>query len=292
MRGRAFGGTILIALGFWLPASAQPRGFEVTLLGGYAWSRTSGTSSYKAEWSVQALESLRAETGISARPQAGLELGVNLGWLPSSHFGLQLSASQSGPAVSTGADFHFNWKLAGQPAVEENHSWTGAGRLSSLALSLDLVARLGLGPTDISISAGPSLSFNSFEASTYAGLGASFIVEWWELVAQFVDAFQVPLRIAGSSWTAIGANLGLSLGVRLAGPLSLTLDGRYYFCPAKELSWKWQTGSYTGLANPGGYFSNWELSEGDLAGPQAATSGLEVNPSRFVMAAGLRLRFR
>ncbi len=290
MKIRSLAGLVFLVLFASLPALADGRGFELGLFGGYGLGRAARSSSYLAEWSAYELETLRADTRISVKAGNALDLGASLACFFTPNIGLQVIGGYFDPEVSTNADFLFNWKLKGQPAVEESRAWPGTGRLSSLPLSLDLVGRFGIGPVDLSASAGATLFLNSFDASSSAGLGASFLVVWWVWVDQYVDAFQVPLRIERTSWSALGGNFGLSLDVRVAGPLSVTLDGRYFLCPSKEFNWKWQAGTYTGLDNPKGYFSEWEFRDSDLADSQAATTRLRISPSFWAVTAGLKVR--
>ena len=273
-----------------VPAVAEERGFELGLFGGLGFSRASAGSAFSSEWSYLALESLRADTTISAKPSSRFALGASLAWFFLPSLGLELSGRSFDPEVATTSDFIFNYKLAGQPAVSESHSWAGAGRLSTTAIDFDLVARHDFGPVRLSLSAGPTLFFHSFNASGFAGLGASYVVVWYVFIDQFADSFQIPVRIEETSWTAVGGNAALSAEVKLAGPVSLAVSARYSFSPSKELSWRWQAGTYTGLDNPNGYFSDWEFRDADLAPFQSATTTLRVNPSFFAVTAGLKLR--
>lgn len=273
-----------------VPAPAQGRGFELGLFGGWGFSKAAGSSTFSSEWSALALESLRADTTISAKPTGRYALGASLGYFFLPGLGLELSGVTFDPDVATTSDLLFNWKLAGRPEVSESRSWPGTGRLSSVAVSLDLAARHDLGPVRLSLSAGPTLFIHSYSASASAGLGASYIVVWYVFIDQFVDSFQIPVRVEETSWTAVGGNAALSAEVRLAGPLSLALSARYYLSPSKTLTWKWQAGTYTGLNNPNGYFSDWEFRDADFAPFQAATTALKVDPSFLVVTAGLKLR--
>lgn len=290
MKSRSLAGLVLAVLFASLPALADGRGFELGLLGGYGLARASVSSAYSAEWIAYELESLRADTRISAKSGNALDLGISLAYFFMPNLGLQVSGGYFDPELATNADFLFQWKLKGQPAVEDSRAWPGSGRLRTSPLSLDVVGRFSLGPVALSASGGATLFLNSFDASSFAGLGASFVDLWWVWIDQYVDAFQIPLRIERTSWSALGGNLGLSLDVRIAGPMSLTLDGRYFLCPSKDFAWTWRAGTYTGLNNPQGYFSEWEFSDSDLAESQAATTRLRINPSFWAVTAGLKIR--
>ncbi len=281
---------VLLAAALAVPALAEERGFELSLFGGWGTSRASGSSAFSSEWRFLAVESLRADTTISAKPSRRYCLGASLSTFFLPGLGIELSGVSFDPDIATASDFVFNWKLSGQPAVTESHSWPGTGRLSTTALNLDLVARHDFGPMRLSLSAGPTLFFHSYNASGFAGLGASFVESWDIFIDQFVDAFQVPIRIEETSWTAVGGNVALGAEVKLSGPASLAVAARYHLSPSKSLSWKWQAGTFTGLNNPNGFFSDWELRDADLAPFQAATTALKIGPSFLAVTAGLRLR--
>jgi hypothetical protein len=283
--------SLLLALGLALPALAEGGGLELGLFGGWGFSRASARSVFSSEGSALALESLRANTTIRAEASSRYALGASLAWFFTPALGVELSVLSFDPGVATTSDFAFDWKLSGQPAVSESRSRPGPGRLSSTALGLSFVARRDLGPVRLSLSAGPAIFFDAFNASGHAGLGASYVVVWYVFIDQLVDSFQIPIRVEETSWTAFGGSAALTAEAKLAGPLSLALSARYSLSPSKELAWTWQSGTYTGTDNPNGYFSDWEFGDADLAPYQAATTPLKVNPSFFAVTAGLRVRF-
>jgi hypothetical protein len=279
----------LVGLAASLTAQDGFKKFELSVFGGYGLTRFQADSRYSAEWNADLLQSVKEETLISAQAKNASTLGGSLAYFFTPNIGLQLSGATFSPEVTTSGNFTFRYTFAGALEVQENHAWTGGGRLNTIPLSLDIVGKVGLGPVELYASAGATLFRNSFEADNFVGWGASFEFVWYVWVDQYVDAFQIPVRVEKTSWTAFGGNLGLGLNVKVIPALGLFLDGRYFFCPVKELSWKWQAGTYTGLNNPFGYFTNWEITDADLASFQAAATTLKVNPSFFSLTAGFKL---
>lgn len=279
----------LVGLTVSLFAQEGSKRFELSVFGGYGLTRLQADSRYQAAWSWDLLQSVQEETVISARAKNASTLGGSLAYFFTPNIGLQLSAGSFNPEVTTGGNFTFRTMFAGASEVQENHAWTGGGRLNTIPLSLDVVGRYGFGHVEIYGSAGVTLFRNSFEADNFVGWGATFEFVWYAWVDQYVDAFQIPVRIEKTSWTAVGGNLGLGLTVKVIPALGLFLDGRYFYCPTRELTWKWQAGTYTGLNNPFGYFTSWEIADADLAPFQAKTAALKVNPSFFALTAGFKL---
>jgi len=279
----------LLVLAASLVAQDGYKKFELGIFGGYGLPQLQADSQYSSAWSEDLLQSVNEETVISAQAKNAFAMGGSAAYFFTPNIGLQLSAGYFNPQVATSGNFTFRYTFAGASEVQEDHTWTGGGTLNTVPLSLDVVGKVGLGPVELYASAGATLFRNSFEADNFVGWGASFEFVWYAPVDQYVDAFQIPVRIENTSWTAFGGNFGLGVNVKVIPALGLFLDGRYYFCPAKEMSWQWQAGTYTGLNNPNGYFTDWVITDANLAPFQAMTTTLKVNPSFFSVTAGFKL---
>jgi hypothetical protein len=66
-------------------------------------------------------------------------------------------------------------------------------------------------------------------------------------MTQNIDALPVRLTIPNTSWTAVGADIGASLNVRLADAVGLRAEARYFYCPPKRFTWTPAIGTYDGL---------------------------------------------
>jgi hypothetical protein len=280
---------LLLGLAAWLPAQDGFKRFELGLFGGYGLTRFQAGSVYSAEWSADLLQSVKEETVISVKSKNASTLGGSLAYFFTPNIGLQLSGATFSPDVTTNGSFTFRTTFAGASEVQEDHAWTGGGTMNTTPLSLDVVGRYALGAVEVYGSAGVTLFRNSFEADNFIGWGSTFEFVWYVWVDQYVDAFQIPIRIEKTSWTAFGGNLGAGVSFRVIPALGLFVDGRYFYCPARELGWKWQAGTYTGLNNPYGYFTSWEITDADLASSQKVMTTLKVNPSFFSVTAGFKV---
>jgi hypothetical protein len=256
-RSAAAFAAVLAATLFLAPPWAQAEGgkkswLDLTLYGGFASSRVTGTTLYQAGWSANYLSQVDEQTSIANYPGPGLAAGASLTLYLAGDVGLQvLAGAMHGPVDNTSTfDFHWVWTSGSEQAMERN--WDRSGSVSSLPLSINLAARFGSGKVEGVVSGGVSLFRNTFQSESLFGYGVTTLDSSIDdqnnvTVTQHVDALPIPLRIPATSWTATGANLGIGMNVAVNDKLSLLIEARYFYCPAKTLTWNFVYGSYDGI---------------------------------------------
>jgi opacity protein-like surface antigen len=162
-------------------------------------------------------------------------------------------------------------------------------------LCLNLAARLETGDFALRASAGPAVFLNAFLAQMPAGIEA--IEPVWSvagsppariLADEKLDALQVPLTAPDTTWTALGANAGAGVDIRLGKGLALAVEARYFYCPSRDFRWEWTPGAYAGLS---GAIASADFSADAARAAGQKTSALRVDPSFFQISAGLRFYF-
>jgi hypothetical protein len=280
------------------PASQRHAGypkFEFGILAGLSTSRALGTTSYQDSWSSFLLNNVTEKTTIESRVKNGPEFGGYLSYFVTPHLGLQLLAGYMKADVPNNANLDFGWTRSDGSNVQNKKGWAGTGRLTSLPISLDIVARVNAGSLEAQVSSGATYFRNTLRADSFFGYGvmrifSTYVAPDW-VMEQSIDALPVSLTIADKTWYAWGANIGFGLNLRLTGALGFRAEARYFYCPKKNLNWHFVLGAYDGI------FSN-DIQAEPFTDQDAAyllqnnqTFGLKADPSFFQVAFGAVLCF-
>lgn len=280
------------------PASQRQAGypeFEIGLLAGLSTSRALGTTSYQDSWSSFLLNNVTEKTTIESRVKNGLQFGGYVSYFLTPHLGLQLLGGYMKADVPNNANLDFGWTRSDGSNVQNKKGWAGTGRLTSLPISLDVVTKVNAGRLEAQISGGATYFRNTLREDSVFGYGvmrifSTYVAPDW-VMEQSIDALPVDLTIAGKTWYAWGANIGIGLNFRLTGAIGLRAEARYLYCPKKNLSWDFVLGTYNGV------FSN-DIQAEPFTDQDAAyllqnnqTFSLKVNPSFFQVAFGVVLFF-
>ncbi len=284
---------LLLVLAFSLSVLAQtnllPR-FELHALGGYGPGQFKGESTYYYEWDYVLLESVKENTLISLKAEGGLFLTGGASFFFHPNFGIQIGGGYRSTNVPTTGSFTFAWKSTEDPNVfTEEATWNDTGKMTTIPLYMNIVGKFKVDMVNIFITAGPALYFNSFEAKSFLGFGDSYYTIIWPYEYQWVDAFQIPVRIPKTSWKSFGANFGLGFDFELSAGVAITAEGRYFLAPKETLAWEWVPGTYDSIFYDN--FIGWEYTAEDLAEYQNEITKLDVKPSFFSFALGIRLSF-
>jgi opacity protein-like surface antigen len=161
--------------------------------------------------------------------------------------------------------------------------------MTTIPLFLNLVGRFRINMLNIFVTGGPTFYLNSFESNSYVGFGDSDVTVSPPYEIQRVDAFQIPVSIPKTSWNSFGGNFGFGVDFEVAPGVAVTAEGRYFLIPKKTLTWEWIPGTYDSIFY--GNFTGWEYTAEDLADFQNVMTKIDVKPSFFSFALGLRLSF-
>lgn len=257
--------------------------FELYLFGSFAFSHITGSTRYAAAWSDNYLSAVNERTEITMYPSLGLAAGASLSYFFSPALGVQLRAGVLTANVGNTSVFNFNWVWSSGASGSLEQGFDRMGHVTTLPLSLNLAARTGTGRIEGAVSGGLTLFRNTFRSETIFGYGTTktepvFVDPNWVLT-QYVDALPVGLRIPATSWTAVGADLGVALNVMVNDRLALRVEARYFYCPTRTLTWNFVYGNYDGIFYPdikGQPFGAAEAAGLALSG---MTFRLPVNPS-------------
>ena len=244
----AFGWSMTAGFGASKPLDRQ---IELGLWGGLSPVRIVGTTTVQDSWSSFLLNSVTERTVIQSKARMSPAAGGYLSIFLSPHLGVQVLAGYGQADLTTGAAFDFAWAGADGTGASKSMTWSGTGRLTRVPVCLNVVFREGSGSFTLEVSGGFSYYWNTLREGSVFGYGVTSISPAYQppdwVTAQTVDALPVRLAIPSTSWTAVGADIGGSLNVRLAGPVGLKAEARYYYCPPKRFSWKPAFEPYDGL---------------------------------------------
>lgn len=244
----AFGWSMTAGFGASKPLDRQ---IELGLWGGLSPVRIVGTTTVQDSWSSFLLNSVTERTVIQSKARMSPAAGGYLSIFLSPHLGVQVLAGYGQADLTTGAAFDFAWAWADGTGASKSMTWSGTGRLTRVPVCLNVVFREASGSFTLEVSGGFAYYWNTLREGSVFGYGVTSISPAYQppdwVMAQTVDALPVRLAIPSTSWTAVGADIGGSLNVRLAGPVGLKAEARYYYCPPKRFSWKPAFEPYDGL---------------------------------------------
>ena len=305
-RMKRSGATLLCLLGLsaavWAvyPFPDITKKFEFSLSGGFAAPRFKGATTYGDTWNYSFLTRVDEKTSIDVASKTTASLAAGFSYYFSPGFGVQLQAAYHDAPIETTSNFRFNWTWS--PAVGNGNfsrtsEWFGAGDLRTIPVSLNFIARVGRGRFEASVAGGPSVFINTLTAETAFGLGIGKTTPPYPAPPEiiYVDAIRVPLEFKGLTWSQIGFNLGGGLVYKLGDALGLSVEARYFVCPAKTFTWDFVIGQYDGLYFSGEFpiLRNFPFTAADAQGilDDFKMTGLSVNPSFFQIVAGLKIYF-
>lgn len=255
-------------------------------MGGYGLSQFKGDSIYSYEWSYLLLQSVEEDTIVSMKAEGGLFLTGGASFFFHPNFGIQIGGGYFSSNVPNTGSFTFDWQWTLSPTVTtEEATWNGDGKMTTIPLFLNIVGKFRLNMVNVFLTAGPTLNFNSFESNSFVGFGDTF----YDMLYQYLDAFQIPVSIPQTTWKSFGANFGLGIDFEVSPGVAITAEGRYFLVPKKSLAWQWIPGTYDGIFSDN--FTGWEYTADDLADYQKEMTTLEVKPSFFSFSLGIRLTF-
>jgi opacity protein-like surface antigen len=270
--------------------------YEIGLFGGFGLPRVRASSSYADVWNYLSLTRVSERTSIGLRSSGGaLSLGASIGYFFGPKFGLQAGVFRSGSDLETASDFDFQWTWSpsvGNGSFQRSAGWDGTGRLRTTVASLNLVRRFVGEKFEGFVAAGPAVFFNSATAETGFGFGFTKVDSG---LVQHIDALGVGLEWRDKTWTKVGAGLGAGIAFKLNETLGVSLEGRYFICPAQTLDWDFVLGSYNGLffssSNPLMRNIPFDKSDVTFVNEGAKLANPRLTPSFFQLLAGLKVFF-
>jgi len=268
--------------------------FEISLFGGPGSQGIRASTSYADSWNHLSLTSVVERTSMTVDSAASLlSMGAAVGYFFGPNIGIQAAVCRAGSDLKTASDFDFSWTWSpsvGNGSFARAVSWDGSGRVRTTAVGFNAVGRFGGERLEGFISAGPSLFLSSLTAETAFGYGVTRIDA---ANVQYVDALGVGLEIRDKKWTKLGANFGAGIVYKFNEAWGVFLEGRYFICPAKILTWDLVLGTYDGLffsdVNPIMTNVPIDQSDVDFIAEARTLSGLKVNPSFFQVLVGIKI---
>jgi hypothetical protein len=280
-----------------LAAESQDRGwdrFEIGLFGGYGRTRALGVSSYLRESDSTFYARIVASDIFTFDPASAIYAGGWCTYYLTPGVGIQAGFGYLKSTMPGTSSFRLESFRDATAVVRE--SWTGQGEITAVPLSLNLVGRFSGGGFDVRASGGLSVFLNSFLAEMPGGVEA--VEPVWKasggspsilyLADEKLDTLKVPLTAPDTTWTALGVNFGAGFDIWIGRSAALSVEARYYLCPAKTFDWGWTPGVYNGI---GAKITGWNFTADAARAAGQQTTGLSVNPSFFQVSAGIRFYF-
>ncbi|OGD25848.1 MAG: hypothetical protein A2Y56_08160 [Candidatus Aminicenantes bacterium RBG_13_63_10] len=267
--------------------------FFFSVFGSLGFSLAEGTSRYADNWDGAEWRNIREHADISYRAGNGAFFGGAFTFMFNRNFGVQLGGGVFGRNMPN--DIVSGWEAnLGAVRYDDEYAFTGAGKLSSVPVFLNIVGRHSTGRMDISLSAGPTLFLSKAEAEATGIYGQSF--SWsqnvppagWILYEE-LDFLPVAMNVPPTFWAGLGANIGLGIDFNLSPKCAVFMEARYFLCGSRELDWEYLSGIYDGSR---GIFNDWAVAADDIdyLMENKLTTPLKVNPSFFAIGAGFKVR--
>jgi hypothetical protein len=258
-----------------------------------------GGTTYSDRWNYKYLEYVQENTTITTKVENSIFFTADFSYFFSPNFGIQIGGGYVSPKVTPDGTFTFSYKwttgssVYNESAADSNIPWTGTAKASAIPLYLNIVGRYSTGKLDIFGTAGPTLFFNSYEATSFVGFGDTSyysIIIWPYLYEfQYVDAFKIPARIPKTTWTGFGVNIGAGLDYWISPTVAVTLQARYFINPEKSLAWEWTPGTYNSIFYNN--FTGWQYTADDFKDYEAKMGASKANLSFFAIAIGFIFGF-
>jgi hypothetical protein len=265
---------------------------EIALTVGYGQSLVDWTSLHLRQWSTPFYPSISAQNRLQLSTQSALFAGGSATFFFRSGLALQGGFGYLKTGVTNETRFEFRYSRP--PAFSGLETFTGTGELTTVPVYVNVINALnvfrGAAGRKIkgSLFIGPALFFNSLSVNAAAGAGAVIQTSVGGVPDERADAFEIPVSVEDKSWVSLGGNLGLAFDYQVIRPLALTLEGRFFYAPKKNLVWKWEAGSVGGLY---GNIPQLDFTETMAAENMENTTPITVKPSCFQISAGIKIVF-
>jgi hypothetical protein len=204
-----------------------------------------GGTVYEDTWSAYQLTSVYERTLITPNQGWTASPEVFMQWNLSPAMGVRVSLGRLSSQIPTTSDFEMTWSWADGRHIQQTIAWTGSGRITTIPLGLNLVARKVNDVNTWYVTAGVMISWNTFSADSSFGFGVTNTPD--DSGVQYVDGLRIPLRVPDTAWRSLGANIGVGKTFALSDSLSLGADISYFLFPKKEFSWSFVYGNYDGV---------------------------------------------
>lgn len=228
--------------------------------------------------------------------KSGLSLAGGLTYYLSPNLGIQIAASYYKVPITTTSDMNieFTWiDNTGDSGSDTIIDDTGS--LQIIPISLNLVGRFGNDQFSGYLSGGPTLFLTNLKAYGTFAYGFTSIRNFW----QYADAMAVGLNVE-NKWTGFGGNIGGGFTYTISPSLGLTVDARYFLCPAIQdavekgdtVYWYFATGDYDGYFF--GEVTGLPFEDADIdivLANNPMDFGKKINPSFFQITAGIKFSF-
>jgi outer membrane protein W len=273
---------------------SAPDRFEIGIFGGYGRTPAAGASSFLRESASTFYPRIAASDAFTFEPASAVYAGGWCTYFLTPAFGIEAGFGYLRSNARGASEFRL--ESFRDAAAVVMASGTGQGQMTAVPLCLNIAARLSGDGFAVRASGGLSLFLNSFLGGMTGGVEA--IEPVWKsgvgdppgqvLADEKLDALKVPLTTPDTTWTAIGANFGAGFDVRIAKRVALSVEARYFLCPAKAFAWDWTPGVYPGIT---GAIVSWNFTADAASAAGRMTTSLNVNPSFFQVSAGIRFSF-
>ncbi|MBM3294200.1 MAG: hypothetical protein FJY82_06700 [Candidatus Aminicenantes bacterium] len=294
-------GLVLCLLVSAFPAAGQDRDdygprlpwerVEIALTAGYGLSLADWTSLHLVQTATPAGFRTSARNRLQMSTRGAPAGGASVAFYFRSGLILQGGFGYFQADVSNDAFFEFQYSRP--PAVSRFETFPGKGRLTTVPVFLNAVNTFGFlrradGKFKGTLSLGPALFFNAIVVDAFGGAAGWLPAGPGGVPDERADAFRVPVVVEDKTWISLGGDIGLALDYQFSRPLALTVEGRFFYAPKKNLAWKWEPGPATGLTG--------EIPAYDFTPAMADvyiqnTTPITLQPSYFHFAAGLKLVF-
>lgn len=266
---------------------------EISLTLGYGRSLADWTSLHLREFSSSLYPRVSAQNRIQMSAKGALFAGGAASFFFRSGLALQGGFGYLKAGVTADTRFEFGHTRA--PGFSASEAFEGTGEITTIPVFVNIVNRFDIvrGSAGRNVKGyvyvGPALFFNSLVIDAFAGAAAVVqAVGPGGLLDERADAFKVPVAIEDKTWVAVGGNIGLGLDLQVAKPLALTVEGRFFYAPKKNLFWKWEPGVVNGLY---GNIAQTDFTANLAAANMEATTSLTIKPSCFQFSTGIKIVF-
>jgi opacity protein-like surface antigen len=273
-------------------ASELAPGLEISLFGGLGMPQVKGSANYHDTWSG-ILFNVVENADISTTSKSAAFFGAGLNYFFSANIGLGLNFGYLKSGLTTSSVFTLGYSTTSQSAT-----WTSTGNLTSIPISLDLIARFGGAKFQGYIEAGPTLFMNDATIDSAIGYGYNYLVYIAPYLYEFYDAVKIPMTAfdmkggAGkTSWTGFGGNVGAGATFMISPAFGLNVEARYFLCGEREFDWTLAQGKYSGLfvtSYPATLTVTADTIDALINGNHLTT--IKINPSFFQVTAGIKIK--
>jgi len=262
---------------------------EIALTAGYGQSLADWTSVHLTQAVTPAGFRVSAQNRLQMSAGGALTGGASATFFFRSGLVLQGGFGYLKTGVTNETPFQYQYNRP--PAVWRSETFEGSGELTTVPIFINIVNNFNLfrGPANRRLrgylSLGPALFFNSIVVDAFAGAAAAVSTGGGDELA---DAFKVPVVVEDTTWVSLGGNIGLSFDFHFSRSLALTAEGRFFYAPKRNLVWRWQAGTVSGLS---GQIPAYEFTSAAAANYMADTTAIALKPSFFHFSAGVKVIF-